>query len=1221
MLLLVSLAPLTLHAQTTAQLTGSVTDNTGAIVPGAKVTLINDGTKDARDVVTNQDGVYSFPALLPATYTLKVTAKGFSAKDVTGIELHGGDQRTVPALALAAGSESQTITVEATGDLLPIDSGQREAVLTAKDIDNLALQGRDTTELLKVLPGATTTTNGIGNNTNFSDINISANQSAIGGGININGVPNRGGTALLSDGVNVLDPGDMAGSLGIISPEMTQEVSVQASNFGAYQQSGPVVVSAISKSGTSTYHGEGYFDVRNDVLNANDWLDNNEHNPKGGAHYYYPGGNVGGPVPFTHKKVFFWGGYERFLQNLGSSSHLTSFIPSPEMLAGDFTNDNADNMALCPASANNPTGFSSTINGTWCNNINGMILPDGTTVTNGHIPSQFLDPGAKALAAFWPKANQAPSASCSGCNYFEPIANNNNNGWVYRLRVDYNLSEKDKFFISYQQAYSAQLAQGNGAHIYWTPGNSIPAPGGGLFGKVYTKNVAGHFVHVFNPTTTNEFIAAWGYGNFPFAPPNPSAADKSTLGYTYKTVFNTSALIPSYSSAGNQTFPDFSQGDWFEPAGSYIVRKEVPSFTDNLTKVWGKHTVKFGAYTQNTGNLQGNDGVQPNGNITSFSGQNPNIITGNLVGAPSNPLANFVIGNVTGYQESNGAPVSDMAYQNTAVYADDSWRASNRLTLEIGARFEHVGHWYDRQGTGMAVFYPNRVFSDYASGKIDPGYYWHSIDAGVPISGQPNRLMLVSPRIGVSYDLGGDGKTVVRGGWGVYRFTGQYNDYAAALTTAQAVKNYNLPGQKSVLLSQIGSLSVPTCTTPPCGVSGSQNGLDPTDYGVPKTEAYNLTIDRRLKFGMLLDVAYVGNSTTQIDNNSETIEGGNYAALADKNKAPVGSFFAADPRTGIVSTNPQNLGTNLDGSKTGNQAADYHPYGYAYGTASVYESQSTAYTNYNALQVAVLKQTGKLTYNFNFTWSKTLGTGLQIDPFNIRNDYGVEAIDRPYVFNSSYTYQIGHFHRDNRLVDGTLGGWVISGISTWQAGGNLQALNSPNFGLSLAYDPNTLPGANGTTNPGGVNNSIGAPTYFGTDAGLSIMPTLTCNPQGSGYTRVKVGCFGVPAYRTQGGQAYPYMSLGAYFDNDLALYKSFPVHREQNVQFRISAFNWLNHPLPSFSSASQLTLHYNVDYTSKAATLITGTQNGQTSPTFGFMDSKTSAPQQRIVELNVKYNF
>ncbi len=1210
MLLLLLMLP-TAHAQTTAQLTGTVTDPTGAVIPGAKVTLVNQATGDTRVVTSNSAGLYAFPALLPSTYTLKVSAKGFESKNLTGIELHAGDQRTVPSFTLPLGTDTQTVTVESAGDMLPVDSGQREDVLTAKDIENLALQGRDVTELLKVLPGATTVAGGLSNNSpSFSDLNVSANESAIGSGLNINGVPNRGGTALLSDGVSVLDPGDMASSIGTINPEMSQEVSVQTSNFGAYQQNGPVVVSAISKSGTDHLHGEGYFDARNDALNANNWLNNHQGIAKGGAHYYYPGGNIGGPIPFTHKKVFLWGGYERFLQNTGSGNILESYIPSPEMLAGDFTNDNADNQVLCP------NGFSSTAT-TWCNDLTGTVLPDGTTVTNGKIPAAYLDPGAKALASFWPKANANPNTTPGNYNYVQPITNTNN-GWVYRLRIDYNLSDNDKFYIAYQQGYSSQLAQGNGAHIYWTPGNSIPAPGGGLVGQVFTKQISGHFVHTFNSSSTNEFIAAWGFGSFPFGPPNQSASDKSTLGYPYQSIFNASLLVPAYSSAGTQTFPDFSQGDWFEPNGYYLVRKEIPSFTDNFTKVYKSHTIKIGAYTQNTGNLQGNDGVNPNGSISSFSGQNPNIFSGRETGSPNNAVANFVTGTVTGYSESNSAPVSDMAYQNTAFYVDDSWKASRRLTVEAGARIEHVGHWYDRQGVGMAVFLPNRVFSDYNSGKIDPGFYWHGIDPSIPLSGQPNRFAFVSPRFGMSYDVSGNGNTVVHGGWGVYRFAGQYNDYAASLTTAQAVTTYNLPGQKSVQLSQIHSLAVPKCTTPPCGVTGTQTGLDAGDYGVPVTYAYNLTIDHRFKWNTLLDVAYVGNTSSQILDAGETIEGSNFNEFADKNKTPVGAFFAPDPKTGVVSKNPENLAVNPDGTVTGNSAADYRPFGYAYGTNSIIQPQSQAYSNYNGLQVAYLKTGGKLTFDFNFTWSKTLGTGLQADPFVMRHNYGVEAIDRPFVFNSSYTYQVGHFNHGNDFVRGALSGWTISGISTWQAGGSLLALlgnGVPNYGLTENYTG--IPAA--YTAAKTVSSSIGDPTYFGTDAPIAIQPVLTCNPnKGLAYNqRIQLKCFAPPAVGTNGGQAYPYMSMASYFDNDLALYKSFHVVKGQSVQFRVSAFNWLNHPLPQFSSANQVTLKYNVDYNSKTITTNTASQ----SPTFGFLDSKTGGPYERIIELNVKYLF
>jgi hypothetical protein len=516
----------------------------------------------------------------------------------------------------------------------------------------------------------------------------------------------------------------------------------------------------------------------------------------------------------------------------------------------------------------------------------------------------------------------------------------------------------------------------------------------------------------------------------------------------------------------------------------------------------------------------------------------------------------------------------------------------------------------------MAVFYPDRVLADFNSGKYAPGYYWHAVDAGVPLSGQPNRFAYFNPRFGLSYDLLGNGKTMVRGGWGSYRYVTQVNDVSAPLVTAQHVLGYNMPGSKTILLSQLNQLAYVPCTSK-C-TSGAQTGFDPGDYGQPLTYAYNLTIDQRLKWNTVLDVAYVGSSTSQLSDNSEGISGSNFAAVADQNKTPLGAFFKPDPVTGVLSTNPENLGTNPNGTTgtaTGNKAADYHPYGYAYGTASAYMNESISSTNYNGLQVAWIKTTGKIGFNLNATWSKTLGTGLQANPYDIKLNYGPTATDRPFVFNASYTYQSGALHTSSSFANAALGGWTISGISTWQAGGYIPAAlgnGVPNFGLGLTYT-----GLPTTATAQGINSNIGSATYFGTDASVPIMPKLTCNPN-SGlktYQRVNGTCFVAPAVGTQGGQSYPYMSAAAYFNNDLAIYRSFRIHERQQIQLRVSAFDWINHPLPGFSSLTPLTLAYNVDYNSKAIT-----PNYNTN-TFGVMDSKTGAPYQRIIELNVKYFF
>jgi Carboxypeptidase regulatory-like domain len=1188
------------YAQVSATINGTVVDGTGAVIPGATVTVTNQATGQSRDTVSNGDGYFAFPALLTGNYTLKIEAKGFKGFLQRDIPLSAGDVRKIPNLVLAIGQSTETVTVEAgSAQIIPVENGQRAAILDSKDIQQLAIQGRNLSELLKVLPGVTSVGNGLSNGAMFDPTVVSVGSSAVGNGLNANGAVGRGGTSQFSDGVDIDDPGCNCNSISILNPDMTQEVSVQTSNFGADAPRGPVVINSISKSGGDKYHGEGYIYVRNDVLNANDWQSNHAGTPKGSSHYYYPGGNVGGPIPFTKDKVLFWFGYERILQNTGNSNRLQSFIPTPDMMAGNFTNT-AANVAFCGGQNLSPTAT----NG--CNDLTGTVLPDGSIVGQGSraagvIPTEFLDPGAKALASFWPVANANPITTPGGFNYNQVIPGTHD-GYLLRTRVDYHLNDSNSFFVSYQYGQDSAPSQGNGAHIYWTPGNAIPYPGGGLISSSYSKSLAGHFTHIFSPTFTNEFIASWGYGNFPVGPPKASAAYRSTLGYpsSYGTVFNSgSQLIPSYSSAGTLTFPDFSQADIFEPNGTYLVRKEMPAFADDVSKVLKTHTFKFGAFTENVGNIQGGS-FSPNGNFSNFSagGTLHNDINSanqaQALGSPNNPTANFVMGVATGYSENNKAPVSDMAYQTFSFYGNDTWKATRRLTVEYGLRFEHIGHWYDRQGTGLAVWIPSLVASDRASGKLNPGVYWHGINPGVPKSGSPDRFLFTSPRFGVSYDLFGTGKTIVRGGWGEYRFTDQYNDYTGALSTAQSILGYGLPGQNSVRISQI-SPALPTIglTAGSQPINGGVVAMDPTDYGIPRSRAYNLTISQQAPMNSLVEVAYVGSSTDQIFMGGESVSGSGFTSFTDQNKVPLGAFFQPDPVTGVISPNPENL---TQGAPN-NAEAHYHPFGSSYGTNQISVSTHVGYSNYNGLQVSWVKRSTRLTYNLNYTWSKTLATGQQIDPFTVRGNYGIASVDRPYVFNASYAYNfLNVYNGESHLLRGVANGWTVSGITTWQSGNNLQAAGqgNPNFFLTIT----------------GLSQN----TYFGTNAAKLIMPTLTCDAGANlaDKQRVNASCFAAPAIGSNGPRNLPYYRTADFFDTDLAAYKDFHITEGQTIQFRASAFNWVNHPLPEFSGNNQLTLHYNHDLTVNSAS---------NSPTLGFLDTKTGGHSQRILELALKYNF
>jgi len=189
------------------------------------------------------------------------------------------------------------------------------------------------------------------------------------------------------------------------------------------------------------------------------------------------------------------------------------------------------------------------------------------------------------------------------------------------------------------------------------------------------------------------------------------------------------------------------------------------------------------------------------------------------------------------------------------------------------------------------------------------------------------------------------------------------------------------------------------------------------------------------------------------------------------------------------------------------------------------------------------------------------------------------------------------------LLGGISNGWTLSGITTWQSGANLQAINSPNFGLSISVtDPIT-----------GKTHGVGSATYFGTSAGKLVMPTLTCDAGANlkPLQRVNASCFGVPAVGSNGPRNYPYYRMADFFDTDLAAYKTFHITEHQNVQFRATAFNWINHPLSQFSSGNQLALHF-----------LDGAPNtSSNSKTLGFLDTKAGGHAARIIELALKYNF
>jgi len=1160
-------------AQSAGTIAGTVRDSTGAVVPGADITLTNQATQAEFRTVSNDEGYFAFAAVLTGTYTVRVEMAGFKPWAFTGITMNPGDRRNLPEIKLQVGDVSSEVIVSAVvGEITPVDTGERSSVLNSKQIGNLSLMGRDATELIKIMPGMSVFTGGgIGNQAGY-DPSVVGISSAVGNGYVANGTSNRGGMDLIQDGAHIIDPGCNCSATASVNADMVEEVKVQTSNYGADSVKGPVVITAVGKSGGSEYHGQAYLHTRDSKFNSMDWFLKKQGGEKPKDRYLYPGINFGGPVRLpwlnfnSDKKLLFWAGYEYYYQKLPAGSPITSNVPTVGMRSGDFTMAGEGNAAACPG------GFSDSNWGKpMCGNLNGN-LPNGKPIVGNIIPANMIDPGGAAIMKLFPLPNADPSKT-GGFNYFKQFVTNQN-GNIFRTRVDYDLSDNTKLYVSYQrQGQTSEVP----VQLWWIANPAAPYPGGMSSGD-RSHSISGNFVHVFSPTLTNEFIATWAYLDSPLSPNDPSLVSRSNLGYPYAGVYgNEVQYMPAVMNAwwsASLGYPHVYQPDMFEPNGVNTLTKKIPTFQNNLTKVLSTHTMKFGVYVEQTGNYQGSWGY-PNGQVSFGTGPWTTAAHSEGLGT-FNPVGNILLGVASGYSEANYNSIAYMAFKTIGGYLQDSWKVNNRLTLDLGLRFDHFGPWYDTKGVGMAAWFPDRYAKDVADGKEMPGIYWHARDASVPVGGIEAKLALVSPRLGFAWDISGQGTTVIRGGWGTYRWHDSWNAYGDALYTSLGSRSYSIPN--TMYLSEIDQIKSTSSGTLGGLVSGA-NAVDPTDQTQPLTYTYNLTISRRLPGKSLLEVAYVGNKSENLYLEDK---------LANINLIPMGALFQPDPVTGAA-PNPE--GANL---------ANYRPYR-AYGNNSVKVFKHGAYSNYNALQLSWNKQSGRLNYTLNYTWSKTLGIGgtAQLggtvgNPFDLRSNYGVLSQDRSHVFNTSYMFEVGNLYHGNPVLAGVTNGWTIAGISTWQSGPNIQSLWNANFGFG-----------------GGGGATLNSTTHLGTPD-ITLQPILVGDPT-SGLKEhqfINGAAFSVPAVGQNGPYRLPYYLHGpAYFNSDLSLYKSFKVAEGHSLQLRFSGFNFLNHPLVSFNQNGMTNLTFSQP---------TPGQWALAAPDFGYANIKLG---RRVLELALKYSF
>ena len=1118
------LFPAAISAQTgtTGQITGSVTDQGGAVVPGATITITQVATGSKRTVTTSDDGNYSVTSLAIGVYTVSITKNGYKETSVSKVVVNV-DSVTRQDVSLQTGEVNEIVNITADAVQIETQTGALGEVVSGEQVRELPLNGRSFVQLTQLQPGVSAANN------------LDSKSKGLFGGVDFSVNGNSAQSNLfLTDGANNNDTGSNRTILLFPSIEAIAEFKTIRNSYGPeYGQAAGAVISIATRGGSNEFHGSTYYFGRNDALNAAEYFSKTRTGTKDSLRRNDYGFALGGPI--IKNRLFFFYSQEWNKEIRGQSRF--GRVPTAAERSGDFR-------AALASSGCRPALITGGRPGDLLGRFSdGVVYPVGNprhvdpnplTTVDQVIPQSQLSPAGRALNGLFPAANRAFDG---GCNNWAISANSPINFREENIRIDYNLTSKNKIFGRYTQdhwgnAFPELVGNLWGDDAFPTVESSWSQPSRQAAVKLTTQLSSTAINDIQFAYSANRIIVSPGAGGDINAAINtaipgfyPDSGKVNGINRPHPVFWG--GIAPyNYGTAADL----WTQTPFHNALNIYTVR-------DDVSTVFSNHTLKMGFLYDQAGK---DEDSGPNNEAIQFWGANGGNNSGNY-------LADVLTrGSFFGFNETNTQPVGQTRYKNLEFYLGDTWKAKSNLTLELGARYSLIFEPYDKRNLISSflpsLYNPARPATDPCNGLVVPK--GTNPCAGIAGASTPtqfsnrslreNNYKNLAPRLGIAWDVFSNGKTAIRAGFGQFFLRERTSPVFAALTQ-------NAPFAKTI--GGTRTLDGPTPIF--SGLGAASNGSPKFAFSpgaaTPYSLQFNFSVGQQLWKNTVLEVGYVGNrARRQLTHNDLN-------QVKDSNRVTA-AFITTD-------------------ANAVNALRPFSNYG------SIYQFERNGRADYNSLQVLFRTRFTKSSqFQAAYTFSKSkadFGLGdssgssssfAVLDRNNRGLDFAESDINRPHIFVANFIYNLPKFKESNAFVRNLAGGWEIASIIQVSSGTSLTPqINATGIQDINNRDSNNNPTAfqAGITGTGtGVANQRpirveSEPCTINTEKGRSINPrafTLVGYKIG-GAIPVKSTCLGPPTKNI-----------------DFSLYKNFtPSWLTQSflgegarIQFRLEMFNAFN---------------------------------------------------------------